>query len=190
MSIGTSLANCRAVKPALLAVCAVLILAAAPADEYLSAPELPGFVVGYEAADERQSMREEVPAGETVEDWTRMVTTQRFAGVAGRISPFQLVASMARMMSATCPGATTSEPASLVRNGHAAAQARADCPMFAETGKPETFIVLAISGTRDLHVKQVAFRRVPTADDIRWGEEFLAGVVLCNGGDNSEACAD
>ncbi len=172
-----------------LALCAPLLLAASAGEERLAAPALPGFVVGYEAGNAQQSIREEIPAGETVEDWTRMVTTQRVAGGATRISPVELIGNVVRGFFAACPGGRTSEPVSTVRAGHAAAQFRADCPLLAQTGKPETFILLAVSGTADLHIKQVAFRRVPTADDVRWGEDFLAGVTLCGAGERAAACA-
>ena len=66
---------------ALLTTSVVLSLAASSAAaEHLASQEVPGFVVGYRVANDREDIREEVPAGETVQDWTRMVTTQRFAG--------------------------------------------------------------------------------------------------------------
>jgi len=172
-----------------LSLSAPLMLAASAGEEHLAAAALPGFVVGYEAGNAQQSIREEVPVGETVEDWTRMVTTQRFAGGATRVSPVELIGNVAKAFFAACPGGRTSEPVPTVRGGHAAAQFRADCPLLAQTGKPETFILLAVSGTADLHVKQVAFRRVPTGDDVRWGEDFLAGVALCGAGEHTAACA-
>ena len=172
-----------------LAVSAPFIPAApAAAQEHLSAPDLPGFVAGHEAANDLQTLREEVPSGETVQNWTRMITTQRFSGMAARVHPALFLDGMARLLSNSCPGATTTRPVYMVRSGQAAAQLRADCPLLAETGKPETFIILAVTGNTDLHVKQVAFRGVPTDAGIRWGEEFLAGVSFCSAADSSEVC--
>ena len=49
---------------------------AAPGDARLVTQALPGFIVGYEAGNAQQSIREEIPKGETVQAWTRMVTTR------------------------------------------------------------------------------------------------------------------
>jgi hypothetical protein len=39
-------------------------------------------------------------------------------------------------------------------------------------------------------VKQVAFRRVPTDEDVEWGEAVLAAVVFCDTGEASEGCSE
>lgn len=168
---------------ALLAMAGPLSLAASPAGaDRLASPVLAGFVVGYEAANAEQSIREEVPAGETVQNWTRMVTTQRFGGAAARLTPAGLLGTIARSLAAACPGARTSQPITASLSGHATARFRADCPLLAQTGKPETFIILVVSDGEDLHAKQVAFRRDPTAADLQWAEEVLAAVTLCESG--------
>jgi hypothetical protein len=175
----------------LLAASAVAVLPLSPAwAEHLASPDLPGFVVGHEAANAEQSIREEVPAGETVEDWTRMVTTQRFGGAAARLTPTGFLEGITRDLSAACPGARTSRVLTGTRSGHTGAQMRAFCPLLAQTGKPETFIMLVIAGAEDLHVKQVAFRRVPTDEDVEWGEAVLAAVVFCDTGEESEGCSE
>lgn len=173
----------------LFASSAMIVVGTAPAAaEELVSPALPGFVVGHEAANDEQGIREEVPAGETVEDWTRMVTTQRFGGGAGRTSPTAFLENMVANLAAACPGSQTSRILNGTRSGQPAAQMRAFCPMFARTGKPEAFIILAIAGTTDLHVKQVAFRREPTSDDIAWGESVLAAVTYCDTGQAGDGC--
>lgn len=168
----------------------LLLAATSNGKERLSATPLTGFVVGYEAANEEQSILEEVPAGETVQDWSRMVTTQWFSGKLPRPTPSQFLQNIARSVPQSCPGATNTEPVLSTRNGRAAAQFRVDCPRLASTGKPETFMMLAIAGASDLHVKQVAFRRVPSAADVRWGESLLGGVTFCSAGETRGACAD
>ena len=174
---------------AMLAALAGLLLGASPAAaERLVSPALPGFVVGHEAANEQQSLREEVPSGETVQDWTRMVTTQRFGGAASRLTPTGFLEVITRNLMAACPGAQASRVLTGTRGGHPSAQIRAFCPLLAQSGKPEAFIMLAITGDSDLHVKQVAFRRVPTDDDIQWGEEVLAAVAFCETGQADDAC--
>ena len=73
-------------------------------------------------------------------------------------------------------------------NGNPTARYRADCPLLAQTGKPETFIILVVSDGEDLHAKQVAFRRDPTAADIRWAEEVLGAVELCRSEEERRDC--
>jgi hypothetical protein len=130
-----------------------------------------------------------VPAGETVQDWTRMVTTQRFGGAATRLTPGEFLANIATNLRSACPGASNSRVITGTRGGRPGAQMRAVCPLLARTGKPEVFIILAIAGPEDLHVKQVAFRRIPTTEDIAWGEGVLAAVRYCATGSGSDDCA-
>ena len=117
-----------------------------------------------------------------------MVTTQRFGGAAARLSPGDLLAVMARNLAAACPGARTSGAVEGTTGGHPTARYRADCPLLAQTGKPETFVILVVSDGQDLHSRQVAFRRDPTAADIRWAEEVLAAVKLCGQGEEPAGC--
>jgi hypothetical protein len=174
---------------AVLALLALSGLAPTAAQaEHLASQAVPGFVVGYEAGNSEQSIREEVQDGETVQDWTRMVTTQRFGGAATRLTPTAFIDVVTRNLLQGCPGATTGRVVTSSIGGRPAARFRADCPRVSQTGKPETFILLAITGEQDLLVKQVAFRRVPTAADIRWGEEILGAVAFCATGNDAGAC--
>lgn len=167
----------------------LMLLAAAPAsEESLTAPPLPGFVVGYSAANAEQSIREEVPQGETVQAWTRMITTQKFAGVAERLTPADYLGIVAEALPRSCPGGKTTPVGTLTVLGRSAARIRADCPLLAATGKPETFFMLAIAGASDMHVKQVAFRRLPSRADEAFVAEFLSGVRLCGGTGRQTGC--
>jgi hypothetical protein len=149
-------------------------LAVLMAIELLVRPHVPGFVTGFEAEKNGNLIAEQVPAGESVEKWTRMVTTQRFAGVARRTDGDGFLQLMLDGLQSACLGArlTYRRPAGK------AAQMRVDCPRNPGTGLPETFFVKAIPGGSDMHVAQVAFRRVPSAQDVAWAERYLAGVTL------------
>ncbi|MDR2857701.1 MAG: hypothetical protein LBV50_07620, partial [Novosphingobium sp.] len=108
------------------------------AGERLVSPALPGFVPGYRAASAAQSIREEVPRGETVERWSRMVTTQRFTGLAARSTPAAYARTITGSLPRACPGAAISPIASLTVSGRPAARFQVDCPRN-EAGQPETF---------------------------------------------------
>jgi hypothetical protein len=85
--------------------------------EAMSAPDLPGFVVGYEIAGDNQSIREEVPKGETVQKWTRMVTSQRFRNLAQRVTPAQYTGQILKDLPKACPRATASSLQALKVSG-------------------------------------------------------------------------
>ncbi len=175
-----------------LAAMAVLISGAALADpvghDRLEGPSLPDFAVGFHAANAEQSIREEVPRGESVERWSRMVTTQWFAGLPAQITPADFTRLIGRNMVQACPGAQVTEPRALTVSGRPAAQIEADCPGLASTGKPETFVMLVVAGERDMLVRQVAFRSVPTADDLLWSDAVLTGSVICKPGEDAPPC--
>ncbi|WP_300975200.1 hypothetical protein [Sphingomonas sp. LHG3406-1] len=154
---------------------AVIIAAAlAVSPESLVRPPLDGFIVGNEQSAGPMSLKEEVPAGETVQQWTRMVTTQRLGGLAGRLSASDFLERLAAMATGSCPGAT----AGTVTETGGAATVRLDCPRNPTTGLPETFIAKAMMGASDLYIVQIAWRRVPTSQDIGWSETYLGKVSL------------
>ena len=157
----------------MFAFAAVALLAAEPTAG-VSRPALPGFEVGYQASQGGASILEEVPNGETVHKWTRMVTSQRFEGVAFKTSPARFLGMLASGALATCPGATASQ----VREEDGARLVRMDCPKNPDTGLPETFVARALDDGADLHVFQVAWRSVPTPADIAWAESYLKGIRL------------
>ncbi|WP_338465974.1 hypothetical protein RXV95_10370 [Novosphingobium sp. ZN18A2] len=182
-------------KTALLALLATGLVAAAPGqdraqpgDGYLAGPTLPGFEIGHTDGDGQQWIMEQVPRGESVHDWTRMITTQRFNGIAGQTTPKDYLGVIARSLPQSCKGAHASDPVTFTVSGRPAAKMRADCPNNPETHLPETFEILAISGPRDLHVRQVAFRYVPSPEDIAWAESYLASTTFCPPLSKTPAC--
>ena len=152
----------------------MIMILAALAMEALARPPVPGFIKGYQVARNGNSILEQVPAGENVEHWTRMVTTQRFAAIAASTSANEFLQIMIDGLSGACPGARIAYR----RASGRVAQMRVDCPLNPKTGLPETFFAKAIAGSSDMHVAQVAFRQVPKGADVAWAERYLAGVML------------
>jgi hypothetical protein len=163
-------------------------LAQSTAHERLEGPTLPEYVVGFDGANAEQAIREEVPRGENVQRWTRMVTTQWLAGLSSRITAADFARLMVRDFPRACPAGRVSAVQELTVSGRPAAQVRADCPLLRSTNRPETFIMLIVSGEQDLLVRQVAFRSVPTAEDIDWADAVLGGTVWCKVGDDEPPC--
>ena len=172
----------------LCAMAAVPAVAQPASGEFVRQAALADFVLAFREEGEGNLIEERVPRGETVERWTRMVTVQRFAGTAQRLSPSNVLENIQTTLPGGCPGATTSSIRTFTVSGRNAAQMRADCPILAQTGRPETFLILAIAGGSDMHLAQVAFRRVPTSEDIAWADRQLASVALCTAASREAVC--
>lgn len=174
-----------AIWPALLAFTTAMAL---PTEDRVIAPDLDRWVIGSEAHSATQAIREEVPEGESVNDWSRMVTTQRFGGLASLTTAENYVANIARGVARKCPGAQVGPIARLSMTGRPAERVTIDCPVLAQTGKRETFLLEATAGTFDMLVKQVAFRGPHTAADIAWATGFLDALTYCAGGTTVSGC--
>jgi hypothetical protein len=162
----------------LAGLAAISIASAAAAENRLVSPPLAGFVVGYEAGNEAQSIREEVPKGETVEKWTAMVTTQWFAIESPQLDKF--APAFLGGLKANCPAATYVEPARIDQFGTPAVLFSATCPKSPATGKRETMTVLAMAKGNAVFVKQVAFRG-DYKGDTGWATTFLRATRVCDG---------
>ncbi len=171
--------------PALLAFASVMAL---PTEDRVIAPDLDRWVIGYEAHNATQAIREEVPEGESVKDWSRMVTTQRFGGLAALTTAENYLGTITRSVERACPGAQIGAVRQLSLNGRSAVRVTIDCPVLAQTGKRETFLLEATGGTFDMLVKQVAFRGPHSAADIAWANGFLDALVYCAGGTTLNGC--
>jgi hypothetical protein len=136
----------------------MLPIAALIAIELLSRPPVSGFVVGYQVEKNGNLIIEQVPNGENVDRWSRMVTTQRFAGVARRSDGNGFLQLMLNGLQRGCPGARVvyRRPSGKV------AQMRVDCPRNPSTGLPEIFFAKAIPGASDMHVRRSPSAACPT----------------------------
>lgn len=174
----------------LIAALAFALPAAAQAQEGETIAQAPltGFVHAFANSGAGGSVDEWVPRGETVRRWTRMVTVQRFAGVADNASPVGYINTSMATLREACPGAQPFQVYQLMIAGRPASRVRVDCPRNPETNLPETFFLLAIAGQHDMHVTQVAFRRVPTPADVSFARTQLESVTLCYPGHYAELC--
>jgi hypothetical protein len=95
-----------------LGAMAVLLLATAspvPNQSLLQAENLlfaapPGFKVGYEANHDNRLITEYVPGGETVDDWTQMLTVQIFR--ASPLDSATFLQDVGKRYMDACPGTT------------------------------------------------------------------------------------
>lgn len=162
-------------------------VAGATAEERLVTPPLNGFV---EVANERtvdQAASQQVLTGESATQWTRMVTTVRLFGMGKQMPTNQFVQASLRDLPRRCPRATLSQVMTRTMPGYQTSMIQVDCPR-ALGKEPETFIMLALGGGADMHVKQISFRGGRTGLELAWARSFLSGVVLCQPRDRQPAC--
>ena len=173
------------------AVLALVLSASATAQpvnsERIVSPPLRQFVALRVGTNKLISIRKEVPHGQTLQRWTRMVTTQRFTGFASRMTPDAYARLIAGQLPEACPDVVVSPIVALKVSDRSASQFQIDCPL-GEGDQPETALVLVIAGKTDMHVKQISLRGAVPAADLSWARNYLAATVLCEPDDQQDAC--
>jgi hypothetical protein len=175
-------------------VAAVLCLLASPGQAQLKGENLlvappAGFEVGYKGTNNGVNLMEWVPAGETVQNWSEMVTVQIFVRRAD-LDPAQFLGRLQQQWLAACPG---SKPASVLSgkaNGYSASTMMLHCPLLAATGKPETTMFRAIQGSDSFYVVQRAVRSAASAAEVEKMKKYLGEVSVCEAGSPQHPCPD
>ncbi|QJU56739.1 hypothetical protein HL653_02110 [Sphingomonas sp. AP4-R1] len=152
----------------------------APEAEMLEAPLPSGFKIGFADKQSGQTIEERVPVRETVEAWSRMITVQRFSGLA-RIGPHAMLEKLGSLMIQACPGAIADPIEDASDGGHVTAAFRVTCPLNPATGKPETMLARAFAGDADIHLVQYAYRAIPSPKEASAATAYLGSVRLKSG---------
>ena len=156
-------------------------------DENLLVVPPNGYEVGYQAHNSKQLMTELVPEGETVENWTEMVTVQIFRDLSDA-DPAEFRTHMRRQWFGTCDGATIENAADDTENGYPAATWMLTCPLNTQSGKPEYTMFKAIGGNDALYVVQKAFTWEPSEAEVAHWSDFLGDVTVCDSRLADRAC--
>lgn len=136
-------------------------------------------------------MREQVPVGETIDRWTRMIslTATRDLGANPNATPQAMLARMTAGFQRHCPDSFSSAaPGAQTIDGHEAYEVIASCGRV--TAGNDTFsesaIMLAIRGSTDLYTLQWTERGAqsahpPTIDTGYWTRQLarLQPIKLC-----------
>jgi hypothetical protein len=141
-------------------------------------PPVDGYFVAYEAANTSQGIREAIPGGETLESWSRMITTQWFYENAA--TPMEFATWMHNSVSANCTTTSMSEPNELTHQGLPAASFSATCRRPPERGGVETFYLMAVRAPDGLLVVQMAFKSEATRENVRMAVDLLRSAVICD----------
>lgn len=167
-----------------LGVLAFILLAlprAADADlvnENLLVQMPPGYKVGYRVERGAMVMNEMVPDGQTVNNWTEMVTVQIFHGL--KTPPDKFRDTIQQRWIAACPGGSGAAVKSGTENGYPVLVWRLDCPKNPATGGPEITWFKAIAGNDSFYLVQKAFRFEPAKDQIDHWMAYLKSVAVCD----------
>lgn len=149
------------------------------------------FVVAFEQPTADRYIREAVLKGETIDDWSQMITVTGAKGLAAdpQLTPDALASTLAAGFRNACPETHMAEPlGGLEINGHDAFAVIAGCGTVdaASDGHSEMALIIAIKGTSDYYTIQWAERAegsedVPTVDHTKWAEriETLNPIRLC-----------
>lgn len=174
---------------ALLLIGAVLLAHPALAqlvNENLLVTMPPGYKVGFHTQKNTMDMTEMVPAAETVENWTEMVTVQIFHGFKGTAEEFK--ATLEKRWTAACPDGQSAPIASTVENGYPVLVWLLGCPNNPATGKPENAFFKAVQGNDSLYVVQKAFKSIPSKEQSTQWTNYLKTVKVCDSRLSDRAC--
>lgn len=125
-------------------------------------------------------MLEMIPEGETLQDWTEMLTVQIMRNING-YTPASFYAGMKEAWADMCPCGSTE----IVERGREQLQPtlfwRHGCPLNKNTGEPEyTWFKVLIRGG-NVVVVQKAFKFEPSGDDIAFWLDFLRELRVNHG---------
>ena len=128
------------------------------------------FVVRFENTKGGSYIREAVPKGETVEDWSQMITVTGLKGASetGQLTPQKFFENIASGFQRACPETFVSVALKPVEvDDHPAYAAVASCGRVL-AGKPrsETAAILVIEGKKDFYTLQWAERGKASSDPL------------------------
>ena len=132
-----------------------------------------GLVFAHRARQGRSILVELVPAGESVERYTRMVTLRTMPDL-GRVPEKDVLDRFTERYRAACPRSTVT----VLKFESLSDGVRIDCPLHPGTSRMETVFVRVLDLSPDRAMVHITMTRVPMPDDSRWARDFLSQVVV------------
>jgi hypothetical protein len=146
-----------------------------------------GYQIGFHNKNNDREITEWVPEGETVENWTEMLTVQVFYHL--QAPPEAFMRDLEQRWTASCPGAGEAQPiANAVENGYATLVWLLNCPQNPATGKPEITWFKAVEGNDSFYVVQKAFKFMPSKEQIGRWIGYLKAARVCDSRLAERAC--
>lgn len=164
----------------LLSVALAITLAAqsTAATEMLGIAVPDEFQVGNRQRDEHTEIIELVQPPETVDDWSRLITSLMFFNASS--TGLDIFYGQWRdQMRASCPGLIETDVRGAV-DGHPAIRGTLSCPKNPQTGKPENLSAFLVQGEANLMMAQVAFRHPVGPSDSALIERIAGSLKVCD----------
>jgi hypothetical protein len=156
-------------------------------NENLLAKLPPGFKIDFQQKNQNMLISEMVPVAQSVNNWTEMVTVQVFYNL--KATPEQFKARMDQGLAAACPGSETAPVTHGDENGYPVLVWLQNCPLNKATGKPEITWIKAIQGKDSFYVTQIAFKAMPSNEQITQWMQYLRSVMVCDSRVQGRTCA-
>src|SRR5262245_33256998 len=145
-----------------------------------------GYKIGFQKRQDKAQISEMVPSGESVNNWTEMVTVQIFFGL--NVTPEQFKARMERDWAGACPGSASRPIAAAPVRGYPSNLWAMSCPRNPGTGKPENTWFKTIKGNDSFYVVQKAFKFAPSKEQEKKWLDYLDGISVCDTRVAARAC--
>jgi hypothetical protein len=137
-----------------------------------------GYKMDFQRTTKDMLISEMVPVGQSVNNWSEMVTVQIFYRL--KVPPAQYKARIDKEGVRLCPGSWSHSIADGDENGYATSVWYQNCSFNKATGKPEFTWFKAMQGNDSLYVVQVALKVRPSEElTARW-MSYLRSVRLCD----------
>jgi hypothetical protein len=141
--------------------------------------ELPtGYQIGFQDQKGNMRMSEMVPASETVDDTSEMVTVQIFSELKTPPAPFR--DNIQKGWLAACKDGGAHAVSDARENGYATLTWVLSCPRNPSTGKPEITWFKAVRGNDSFYAVQKAFRFMPAQEQMTGALAYLNMVKVCD----------
>lgn len=147
-------------------------------NENLLAPLPAGYKIGFQERKDNILISEMVPAGETVQNWTEMVTVQIFFNM--KRTPEAFKAILEKNWSGACRDSQSKPIAKAPVQGYPSVTWAMFCPLNLATNKPENTWFKAIRGNDSFYLVQKAFKFTPSKEQEAKWLGYLNEVVVCD----------
>lgn len=146
-----------------------------------------GYKLDFQGRQGSMLISEMVPQGESVANWTEMITTQIFLGLKSA-TPEQFQAFMTKTWLAACKDGEVAPITKGEENGYPFSLWVQSCPLNPASGKQEKTLFKAIKGNDSFYVIQKAFRFDPSKEQAAEWMQYLRSVVVCDSRLADRAC--
>lgn len=146
-----------------------------------------GFKVDSQDRENNFFISEMVLEGETVNNWTTLITVEIFYGEKNT-TPEQYQQTLTERWFGACNDSETYPVADGEENGYKFVLWQLYCPLNQSTQTLEYTFLKAIQGNDSLYLVQVAFKHEPSSDEITQWMNYLQDVQVCDSRIPEQAC--